>query len=109
MKTLLERMMGRWGMLLYWHHEGKREPVRGFFQPVTTRSWQKLKREITPLGEAPTGMYVYMGPADREIQEGDQLEVAGRFYIFRKTELIFDRNGPVYQWGLCARKGREME
>lgn len=109
MKALLDRMMSKWGMSLVWFHDGSAVTLRGFFQPVTSRSWQKLRREISPLGETPTGMYVYLGPVEQEIREGDQLEVAGRSYIFRKSELIYDRNGPVYRWGLCARKGREMD
>lgn len=109
MKSVMDQLMDKWGTKLIWFHDGAAVTLRGFFQPVTSRSWQKLRREVSPLGEASTLMYVYLGPVDQEICEGDQLEVAGKHYVFRKTELIYDRDGPVYRWGLCTRKGRELD
>lgn len=104
---MMERLMSRFGTEIFWYRDGVKQTLRGFFQPVTSRSWQKLKREISPLGPVPTGMYVYIGPVEARIREGDQLEVAGQCYILRRCEQILDRKGPIYRWGLCARKGRE--
>ena len=99
--------MDRYGTAMIWQHDGKEEALRGFFQPVTSRSWQKLLREVTPLGAVSTGLYVYIGSSDREVREGDLLRLGNRNYQVRRTEILYDRAGPVYLWALCARKGGE--
>lgn len=98
--------MTRYGTQILWHHGGKGKQIRGFFQPVTSRSWQKLKREVFSMGYIPTEMYVYIGPESCAVQEGDFLTVGDREYVLRRTEVLYDRNGPLYRWGLCVRKGR---
>ena len=105
MERVLEGIMERYGTELFWLHNGVEEALRGFFQPVTSRSWQKLLRQVTPLGEATTGLYVYIGAASRELMPGDGLRVGQRQYSIRKTELIYDHAGPAYLWALCVRKG----
>lgn len=105
MREMLERVVERWGAAITWHHDGKEEALRGFFQPVTARSWQKLKRQVTPLGDTPVGMYVYIGAVSRPVEAGDILTVGERQYEIRRTEIIYDGKGPVYRWALCARKG----
>lgn len=105
MEQVLERIMERYGTELVWIHEGQEETVRGFFQPVTSRSWQKLLRQVTPLGEASTGRYVYIGSVSRELQAGDGLRVGKREYRVRRTEWIYDHERPAYLWALCVRKG----
>lgn len=105
MEAVLERIMDRYGAELFWIHDGKEEALRGFFQPVTSRSWQKLLRQVTPLGDAATGLYVYIGPMSRELKPGNELRVGAREYRVRKTELIYDHRGPAYLWALCVRKG----
>ena len=80
---------------------------RGFFQPVRSKSWQYLEGNYSPLGEVPRGQYVYIGPAEPEAQAGDTLQVAGKDYWLRRAELIHDREGAVYCWGMCVEKGGE--
>ena len=105
MDQVLERVLERYGTELIWIHEGREETLRGFFQPVTSRSWQKLLRQVTPLGEASTGRYVYIGSVSRELQAGDDLRVGQREYRVRRTEWIYDHEGPAYLWALCVQKG----
>ena len=107
MKQMLERIMGRYGTRMGWTHGEESREIRAFFQPVTSRSWQKLKREMFPLGHIPTGMYVYIGPDAYPIAEGDFLTVGDAEYVLRRAEVICCCDGPMYRWGLCARKGRE--
>ena len=106
-KQMLERFMSRYGSRMVWLHDGKTESVQGFFQPVTSRSWQKLKREVFPLGQIPTGMYVYIGPERYPVREGDFLKVGDTEYVLRRAEVIYHRDGPLYRWAVCARKGNE--
>ncbi len=105
MELVLERIMEKYGTDILWQHSGQEEALRGFLQSVTSRSWQRLLREMTPLGEVPTGLYVYIGPASRDVQSGDGLQVGQRQYLVRRTELLYDHQGPAYLWALCVRKG----
>lgn len=105
MEALLERIMDRYGTEILWIHDGKEEALRGFFQSVTSRSWQKMLRQVEPLGEVHAGLYVYFGSVNRDVQSGDALTVGKRQYIVRRTEIIYDHTGPAYLWALCARKG----
>ena len=107
MKQMLERIMDRYGTRIRWTHGQACWEIRAFFQPVTSRSWQKLKREMFPMGHIPTGMYVYIGPEGYPVQEGDCLTVGDLEYVLRRTEVICYQDGPVYRWGVCARKGRD--
>ena len=40
-----------------------------------------------------------------QVQEGDTLTLGDKTYLFRRAELYYYRNQPVYQWGLCVEKG----
>ena len=79
--------------------------VRGFFQPVRSKSWQNITNVATPLGEDPRGQYVYIGPAETEVKQGDLLTVDGGNYIFRRVEPYWYGDEKVYIWGLCVEKG----
>ena len=80
---------------------------RGFFQPVRSKSWQYLDGDYSPLGEIPRGQYVYIGPVEPAAEAGDTLTVGSKDYWLRRTELVWDREGPVYCWGMCVEKGGE--
>ncbi len=97
--------MDRYGTDILWQHQEKEEALRGFFQSVTSRSWQKMLRLVEPLGEVHTGLYIFIGPVSREVCPGDRLTVGKRSYYVRRTEIIYDHRGPAYLWALCARKG----
>lgn len=105
MTALLERIIERYGTEIVWRTDQGERTVRGFCQPVTSRSWQKMKREVFPLGEVPVGLYVYIGQVCNEIRPGDRLVLGRREYQIRRTEIIYDSKGPAYRWGLCAQKG----
>ena len=105
MELVLERIVDRYGTDILWQHEGKEEALRGFFQPVTSRSWQKMLREVSPLGEVSTALYIYSGAVSRELNPGDLLTVGRRDYRVRRTEILYDHQGPAYLWALCERKG----
>ena len=84
---------------------GKQKAVRGFFRAVNSKSWQSMESEATMLGEITRGQYVYLGPADVTVKEGDSLQVGGRNYLLRRVEPYYYGNEAVYQWGLCVEKG----
>ena len=106
MRALLERIMERYGTAMIWRNDEGEIPIRGFLQPVTSRSWQKMERAMFPLGAVPIGVYVYLGSMAHEVEEGDWLVLGKREYYVRRMEIIYDAQGGDYRWGLCAQKGR---
>lgn len=79
--------------------------VRGFFQPVRSKSWQNMVSLDTPLGEVPRGQYIYIGPPEAVARDGDILTVAGKDYVFRRVEPYYYGDTQMYLWGLCMEKG----
>lgn len=59
----------------------------------------------TPLGEIPRGQYVYIGPADTAVVDGDTLLVGESSYVFRRVEPYYYGEEAIYLWGLCVEKG----
>ena len=79
--------------------------VRAFFQPNTSRARQNMVSAITPVGTVGPGQYVYLGPAEPALQVGDTLIAGGTAYLLRRRETLYEKDGPLYQWGLCTKKG----
>lgn len=76
--------------------EEKRQ-IRAFFQPVRER---KAGEEPTPLGVAPRGKYLYLGPMEESLEDVERLEWRGKgFYPLRRREVpVGDKI--AYQWGI---------
>ncbi len=79
--------------------------VRGFFQAVNSKSWQSMESEASLLGEITRGQYLYLGPADGGLGEGDTLVLGQKQYLLRRVEDYYYGNQAIYQWGLCVEKG----
>ena len=107
MRQMVSKILNTHGAVITLHHGGTDHKVRAFFQPVRSKSWQYLEGNYSPLGEIPRGQYVYIGPVEPGAEAGDCLTVEGKQYWLRRTELVYDGNGPVYCWGMCVEKGGE--
>ena len=107
MRKLSDGIFRQYGVTMSLTSGDTVKQVRGFFQPVRSKSWQSLVNAAIPLGEIPRGQYVYIGPVDPAAKAGNSLKVGSQNYQFRRTELIYDANGPVYCWGMCVEKGGE--
>ena len=105
MRQRVENIMARYGTDMTIVSNKKEKSVRGFFRAVNSKSWQSMESEATMLGEITRGQYVYLGPVDVTVKEGDSLKVGGRSYLFRRVEPYYYGNEVVYQWGLCVEKG----
>ena len=84
---------------------GGERTVKGFFQPVRSKSWQSIVNQETPLGEVFRGQYVYIGPADQPVYEGELLHLGQKQYFLRRVERYYYGDQAVYTWGLCVEKG----
>lgn len=81
--------------------------VRGFFQSVTGKNEGLARLDPGPLGLISGMRYVYIGPAEPSVGEGDVLEVDGKKYRVRNAALVEGAGSPVYTWAMCVEKGRE--
>lgn len=97
--------MARYGTGLVIDRGGEQIRVRGFFQAVNSKSWQSMESEATPLGEISRGQYLYMGPVETELKEGDTIRLGGKQYLVRRAECYWAGDENVYRWGLCVEKG----
>mgnify|MGYP006967162887 CR=1 FL=1 len=105
MKKMVDGILRQYGSSILLQHGDETVIVRGFFQPVRSKSWQSVVNITSTLGEFSRGQYVYMGPADVPVAVGDCLEIGGEQYLFRRTEPYYYGDQAVYIWGLCVEKG----
>ena len=102
---MVENILKQYGTSMTLTRNGESTGVKGFFQPVRSKSWQNMVSLDTPLGEVPRGQYVYIGPPSEAVADGDTLEVKGKSFIFRRVEPYYYGDEMVYLWGLCVEKG----
>jgi hypothetical protein len=107
MQKMVSKILSAYGSKLVLVHGEESLEIRAFFQPVRSKSWQYLEGNYSPLGEIPRGQYVYIGPAEPKAEAGDTVIADGKEYWLRRSEVILDKAGPVYCWGLCVEKGGE--
>ena len=107
MKKLVAGILRQYGSTITITRGETSVKVRGFFQPVRSKSWQYLEGDYSPLGEIPRGQYIYIGPVEPKAEAGDTVTLDGKDNWLRRTELIRDGEGPVYCWGICVEKGGE--
>lgn len=105
MKVTMETLFTRWGTDMTIVSAEEHKTVRGFFRAVNSKSWQNMESVVSLLGEISRGQYVYIGPADAAVKEGDTLILGEKSYLFRRVEPYYFGNQPIYQWGLCVEKG----
>ena len=105
MKKMVDGILKQYGSKITLECDGKTVTVKGFFQPVRSKSWQSMTNTATPLGEILRGQYVYMGPSDVPVALGDMLTIGGERYIFRRVEPYYYGEEQIYLWGLCVEKG----
>lgn len=105
MRSMVEKIMSRYGTDMTIVSGSESKTVRGFFRAVNSKSWQSIESEATMLGEITRGQYVYMGPVGVTVKEGDTLLLGERSYLLRRVEPYYYGNQAVYQWGLCVEKG----
>ena len=105
MRKMVNTILRQHGTSMLLTRSGESTAVKGFFQPVRSKSWQSLVDQATPLGEVFRGQYVYIGPADVAVSEGDILTVGDKSYFLRRVELYRYGDEPAYTWGMCVEKG----
>ena len=105
MRQTVEKLMTRYGTDMTIVSGEEQKTARGFFRAVNSKSWQNMESVVSLLGEISRGQYVYLGPADQAVKEGDTLLLGEKSYLFRRVEPYYFGNQPIYLWGLCVEKG----
>lgn len=86
--------------------EGERT-VKGFFQPVRSKSLQSIVHEESPLGLVSRRQYIFIGPGDLEMGEDAVLTLEEKQYLLRRVEKYRYGDQTVYTWALCVEKGED--
>lgn len=76
--------------------DGEKE-LKAFFQPVRERSPGQIP---TPLGMAPAGQWLYLGPPQEGLEDVEELLWEGRAFRPLRSRGIRVGEGPFYQWAL---------
>lgn len=108
-RNMVEKMIRNWGTDVTVYHRGVPSTAKGVFVSTTSRSWQNMQNVFTELGETPRGQYNYIGAMEPVAEKGDILEVNNKRYLLRRAEVVYDRKGPLYRWGLCVERGGDDE
>lgn len=95
---LWSSILAQYGQNVTLHTKTGARPVKAFFQPVTEKAPGEAP---TPLGLAPVGKWIYLGPTEESLEDVTELEWAGRFFT-----LLRHRGFPVgeetaYRWALA--------
>ena len=105
MRRMVDGILRQYGTSMTLEQGSGTVSVKGFFQPVRSKSWQSMVDLATPLGEFPREQHVYIGPAAVEVRDGDVLTVGEKSYFLRRVELYYYGDEALYTWGLCVEKG----
>lgn len=105
MKALIESILQGYGSLATITDGESARTFRAFIQPVTEKGWQNTKKIIASLGQVPKGQYVYIGPAEVELTQGQRLETRGQTFLVRRCEKVFLGEEAMYTWALLTKAG----
>ena len=105
MKALIQSILTGYGSLVTIRDGESTRTFRAFIQPVTEKGWQNTRKIIASLGQVPKGQYVYIGPAEMELLEGQMLEARWQKYLVRRCEKVFLGEEAMYTWALLTKVG----
>ena len=96
---LISSLMERYGQrVVLWTGADKTE-VRAFFQAVRDR---EAGETVTPVGVAPAGKYLYLGPAAASLEGVDALEWGGRRFALWNVRDICLGDTVTHRWALAV-------
>lgn len=104
MRTLVQRVLQRYGTDAVIVKADTQVQTRAFFHSSNSKSWQNMEKLYSPLGQIPRGQYVCILPAGTA-EAGDTLQISGKEYVICRAEDMTVGAEAVYQWSLCTGKG----
>ena len=103
----IQKILEKYGNRITLRKDGEVIVFRGFLQHSMSKSRQNMKREFGLLGEIPGGQYVLLAPLEPNLTVGDVLEQGSLRVEIRRVETVMAMDKPLYQWGLCEKRGGE--
>lgn len=106
MEELIGQVIDKYGTPLEILREDRVLQIRGFLQSAQSKNWKKTEKEVSPLGEIPGGLYVFIGEPDCA-REGDTIALGEELFLLRRLDVVYYADKSAYCWGLCSKKGGE--
>ncbi|MDR1409851.1 MAG: hypothetical protein LBJ12_06260 [Oscillospiraceae bacterium] len=76
-----------------------------FVQPLRYKNKLYLYGVHTEIGYNSQGHYLYLGPAEHQLQEeGQELQIGGELYRIERAETVYLADEPLYVWAVVRRK-----
>ena len=107
MERYIKEILAQYGAILTVCHGETQTACRGFLRPVTGKYWQNMEHVLSDIGQVPRGQYVYLGPPEVPLVQGDRVILEGTAYLVRRGERILLGDRCLYYWGLCIQEGTE--
>jgi len=98
MERCWKEVLARYGQKVTLLRGEERTEVRAFFQPVAERSPGEVP---TPIGVAPEGKWLYLGPTDEELGGVTGLEWNGKRFRLTRHRGFPVGNTIAYFWALA--------
>lgn len=95
---LWESVLARYGQKVLLRAGAEERQVRAFFQAVTEKA---PGERPTPLGLAPVGKWIYLGPAGESLENVEELRWGGRRFRILRRRAIPVGEETLYQWALA--------
>ena len=103
--ALIESILQGYGSLVTVRDGQSARTFRALVQPVTEKGWASTRKLIESLDRVPKGQYVYIGPAEMEIKQGQTVEVRQEAYVVRRSETMALGDETLYVWALLTKAG----
>lgn len=105
MQKTVAKMIRQYGTTMVLVKDEQEQTIQAFLQETRSKSHENTDRTFSLLGEMPSGMFVYLGPADPAADVGDHLLYEERVFELRRAELIMAGEQALYCWGICVETG----
>lgn len=90
-------ILARYGQRVKLLRDGEEKELRAFFQPVEEKAPGMVP---TPLGVAPAGKWLYLGPVEEDLEGVEVLTWEGRAFGLLRHRGIPLGEGFCYRWGI---------
>ncbi len=97
------RILEKYGQKVTIRRGEEETHIRAFFQPVAEKAAGEMP---TPLGMAPVGKYLYLGPAEEKLEDAEELIWEGRTFRFIRNREIPVGDTIFYRWAVAEELDR---
>lgn len=107
MEREFARVLARYGqrVRVYTKDDPEGVVLRAFVQPMREKGTEQSVP--SPLGLVMQDRFVYLGPADRELDENSRVELDGTCFAVRAAHPIRVGGSTTHWWAVLTRRGQE--